>query len=477
MELDFRNELRTEQKQKLTMTPEMVQSLNILKLSGGELIDYITDAMDENPVLDIETTVKDDCRVVEISDAGSTETDYQNISDEWDAMDWYEYSERSMFTEDAYYGRYTYDIDLLERYAYEDSNEEESLAEHLEYQLELCDAPYMIKAVADYIILSLDDNGYLYTPVEEIAEDLNVDIKMVEDARQLVCQFDPAGVGALSLRECLMLQLQAIGRMDEIYDIILMDHMENIAANRLSYIARETGMSLIEIQNRADVIRSLEPKPGRSFCMRQGTRYIIPDVKVKKIQDEYNVFINSVASPKVIIRSEYKEMLKDYPVSSPVADFLSTRFNTAMRLIRALEQRNSTILKVTYEIVKRQRDFFEEGRSGLRPLTMQEVADAISVNESTVSRAVNGKYLLCAQGVYELRYFFASAADQAGDATSEYLKQIIINLVDAEDRRMPLSDRSISEAILVMGIQISRRTVAKYREEIGIPSSSVRRRI
>lgn len=473
------------------MTPEMVQSLNILKLSGGELIDYITDAMEDNPVIDVETTPGDDLRLIELDGkSGDPDLDgdlyddpaerdpYPDISsDEWNTMDWYDYPDNGIYTEESYYGRYTYEIDDIDRYAYEGHHETESLAEYLEYQLELCDAPYMIKAVADYIILSLDDNGYLHTPVSEIAEDLNVDEEIVHEARKLVCQFDPVGVGADSLRECMILQLEAIDRMDDIYRKIIMDHMEDIASNRLSYIARETGLSILEVQNRTDIIRSLEPKPGRAFSMHKDVRYIIPDVKVKKINGDYHVFINSIASPKVMIRDEYRDMLRDYKDSPAVADFLTTRFNKATWLIKALEQRNSTILKVTREIVKRQMDFFEEGRTSLHPLTMREVAETVGVNESTVSRVVNGKYLLCAKGVYELRYFFASAADQAGDATSEYLKQIIINLVDAEDRRMPLSDRAISEAILVMGIKISRRTVAKYREEIGIPSSSVRRRV
>lgn len=497
MELNFRNELKTEQTQKLTLSQEMVQSLNILKLSGDELLDYLSDAMDENPVIDVELPDLDERQMIEVSDETDLYLDenpefipeedlfesvydgvYDTADDEWEPRDWYEYSENVSSEFDSYYGRFTYDSEYRDRYDYDlNGGGDMSLPDYLAYQLELTDAPFMTKAVADYIILSLDENGYMKTPLEEVCDELNVDLPLVEEALKLVETFDPVGVGARTLGECMVLQLKSIGRMDSIYQLIIDEHLENIAFNRLGAIAKDTGLSLTEVQDRADIIRSLEPKPGRAYSVKQEVRYIIPDVKVDKDHDEYNVSINRVASPKVIIRSEYRDMLKDSENGSAVADFLTSRFNTARWLIRAIDQRNETILKVTGEIVRRQKTFFDEGKHGLRPLTMREVAESVGVHESTVSRAVNGKYLQCAQGVYELRYFFTGAADAAGDATSEYLKQIIANLVQSEDRRLPMSDRSIAEAILIMGIKISRRTVAKYREEMGIPSSNMRKRI
>ncbi|MBR2779714.1 MAG: RNA polymerase factor sigma-54 [Firmicutes bacterium] len=497
MELNFRNELKTEQTQKLALSQEMVQSLNILKFSGEELLDYLSDAMDENPVIDVELPAMEERQIVEVTDDSEFSLDensdfipeedlfgsvydgvYDAREDDWEPHDWYEYSETVSNEYDSYYGRFTYDSEYRDLYDYDLSgNGDISLSDHLAYQLEMTDAPFMTKAVADYIILSLDENGYMKVPLKEVAEELNVEESLVEDALQLVTTFDPVGVGARTLGECMILQLQSIGRMDDMYRTIIENHLENIAFNRLGAIAKDTGLSLLEVQDRADTIRSLEPKPGRAYSVRQDIRYIIPDVKVEKDQDEYNVSINRVASPKVIIRSEYRDMLRDSENGSAVADFLTSRFNTAKWLIRSIDQRNETILKVTGEIVRRQKAFFDEGKQALRPLTMREVAESVGVHESTVSRAVNGKYLQCQQGVYELRYFFTGAADAAGDATSEYLKQIIANLVQAEDQRLPMSDRSIAEAILIMGIKISRRTVAKYREEMGIPSSTLRKRI
>ena len=204
-------------------------------------------------------------------------------------------------------------------------------------------------------------------------------------------------------------------------------------------------------------------------------RYIIPDVKVKKIEGEYQVFINRASSPRLLVREEYLSMLSDG--GKEVKEFLSGRVNSANWLIRALKQRDATILKVTQEIVRRQKDFFENGKAALKPLTMKAVAAEVGVHESTVSRTVNDKYLLCAQGLFELKYFFKGAISYGNSsATAESVKIMISRMVDAENRASPMSDRSIAEAIHVTGVKISRRTVAKYREELGIPSSSIRRR-
>lgn len=496
MELSFRNEQKIEQKQSLSLTPEMVQSLNILRFSGGELLDYISEAIEENPVMDIDIdyvesshpSVSEEGGVdqEEQSDFGEIsvpDEDFfdaafsQSDSDEWEPMDWYEYSENASVEYDSYYGKLTYDSEYRDHYDYESAGGEGvSLPEHLEYQLELLDAPFMTKAIANYIILSLDDNGYMKTPLEDVASELNITLREVEEGLRIVQSFEPAGVGARTLPECMKLQMKAIGRLDSIYVKIIDNHLEDIAFNRLAPIAKATGLSVLDVQDRADIIRSLEPKPGRAYTDSSEVKYIIPDVKVFLQDGEYHAVINRVASPKIIIRSEYRDMLKDSDRGSAVADFLTARFNNARWLIKAIDQRNDTILKVTRAIIKRQKAFFEEGRAGLMPLTMKDVAQMTGVHESTVSRAVNGKYLQCPQGVFELRFFFTGAAGTFGDATSEYMKQMIGNLVAAEDQRNPMSDRAIAEAVMVMGIEISRRTVTKYREEMGIPSSSVRKR-
>ena len=485
MELIFRNDLNTELSQKLTLTPEMIQSLNVLQYSRGELVDYIYDMMMENPVIELE----DPDYVVQqpVSDASAGSDDYdadydsdgesesigqelgENSDKEWDAEDWYNYAENMGYDDENYYGRNTYDTQDSDRYDYMVADDM-TLEENLLNQVEMTGAPYMTRAIAAYIIQTLDDNGYMTCSVKDIADELSVKDADVEKALELVWTFDPAGVGARDLAECLELQLRAIDRYTDELGVMLRDHLEDIAMNRLSAVSKAMGLSVYKVQDMADLLRSLEPKPGRMFAAPQSTNYIIPDVTVENNNGVLTASINSASAPKVIIRNEYRNMLRDAEKNSGVASFLSGRFNTAMWLVRSIEQRNETITKVTQAIADHQKEFFTKGKSALKPLTMKEIADEVGIHE----------YMQSPQGVYELRYFFSGTSRFAGangDSTSaEALKVLISSIVESEDRTMPLSDRSIAEAIMVTGVEISRRTVAKYREELGIPSSSMRRR-
>ncbi len=509
MELVFRNDLELHQTQKLTMTPELIQSLNILQLGSAELLEYIYDRMEENPVIDIEEAGMDDRQLVlptetepydtdsdcgeyktggdygeyDSADSGAPFEEYLDSAgggESWDAGDWYSYSERMGYEDDAYYGRYTYDSEISDRYDYMNQHDM-TLEENLKVQLDLCSAPFMVKAVADYIIQTLDDNGYMTNTVSELANELQIDDESVMEGLRLVWTLDPVGVGARSLAECLELQLKSIGRFDDIFGIIVERHLEDIAMNRLSSVAKATGLSVYEVQERADILRSLEPKPGREYAVREETKYIIPDVRVEIEGGKPTAILNKTASPHVVIRNEYRNMLRDADKNSNVALFLSDRFNAAKWLIDTLEHRKNTILMIAQEIVDRQRAFFREGKGALRPLTMKEIAESAGVHESTVSRTVNGKYLQCDQGVFELKYFFSGTGRLAsvggGSESSESLKVLIKKLVKTEDNTMPMSDQSLADAILITGVRISRRTVAKYREELGIPSSSVRKRL
>ena len=490
MDLAFRNDLNTELDQRLTLTPEMIQSLNVLQYSSGELVDYVYEMMMENPVIELETP--DYVQAVpDGDDYGYKDEDYADGMDdyyadgspaerEWDSEDWYNYAESMGYDDDSYYGRSAYISENSDRYDYEASFSV-TLEESLLNQVEMTDAPYMIRAIAVYIIQTLDDNGYMTSSVGDIAEELGVSDSRVMKALELVWTFDPPGVGARNLAECLELQLKAIDSYTEEFGMILRDHLENIAMNRLSAVSKATGIPVMKVQDYADMLRSLEPKPGRTYASHEMADYVVPDVTVEMSGGDIQVTVNSSSSPKVIIRNEYRSMLKNSDKDSGVAVFLSGRFNSAMWLIKSIEQRNETISRVSRAIAEKQREFFEKGRSALKPLTMKEIAEELGIHESTVSRAVNGKYMQSPQGVHELRYFFSGSSrftSSTGELTSsESLKVMIRSLVDAEDCMTPLSDRSIAEAIMVTGVEISRRTVAKYREELGIPSSSVRRRV
>ncbi len=355
-----------------------------------------------------------------------------------------------------------------------------TLEEYLFNQIDECDAPYMVKATAAYIIQTLDENGYMTCTPDEISSVLSIDDALVTQARELIWTFDPPGVAALDVRESMKLQLKAIGRDDIFYKNLIDDHLEDLARGKYYPVARKLGVSEEEVVNAAELIRSLEPKPGSRFSSIDSARYVIPDIKIEKSDGTFIINISEHSAPKLIIRKDYQNMMKDSAQDSDVTSFLIDRMSSAIWLIKSIERRKETIRRLVSFIVDIQHDFFEHGEKALKPLTMKEAAGKIGVNESTISRAVNGKYVQCVQGVYELKYFFSGGSSFTGvdgqTATAESLKALIKKLIEAEDSSKPLSDRNISDAIMIKGIKISRRTVAKYREEMGIPGSSQRRR-
>ena len=460
MNLTLLPDINIELSQKLTLTQEMVQSLEILQLSRGELYDHVYDVMLENPVIDVEMPEQPIAQMIE-------------------SVDWQDYARTYGEDDFNYYGRNTYGMENIEPIEYSMTSEM-TLEENLMSQVEYCDVPYIVESIAVYIIQTLDDNGYMTYTLEEISEELNVSKEMVQEALELIWTFDPAGIGARDLTECLQLQLKYIDRYNDDLKLITEKHLEDIAGGRFEKVARTVGTDVETVMDYAELLRSLEPKPGRAFASVENTRYIVPDVIVEPDQGKFSVRLKSSAAPKVIIREEYRRMLKEADKNSHVADFLSGRFDSAMWLIRCIEQRNNTILKVAEAVTKRQHRFMLHGRRYLEAVTMKEIADELGIHESTVSRAVSGKYMQCPQGTVELKKMFVGSSklksDDGSFASSDALKTMIKSMVELEDVSKPLSDKSIADAISVSGIQISRRTVAKYRDEMGIPSSSRRRK-
>lgn len=487
MELTFGQGLNLEQSQKLTLTPEMIQSLNILQFSSNDLIDFVLGQMEVNPAIDMENgdiylkelgeSIHDDRMKSEES-----EDIYDNVEpDDWDDYDWYDFTES--MNSHGYDSRDRNAGDFQEDYYAYDSFgiESISLEEVLMQQLDVCPGPYIVKAIAAFIIQTLDERGYMTMTSQEIMDELNVEEEDLKKALKLIHSFEPAGVGAESLSECLALQAAAVDRLDTNMELILENHLEDIAANRIREVGRALGLKPARVQEYADLIRSFDPKPGSMYQQMESTRFIVPDVLVEIDEGKLSVKLNENAVPRVSIRSEYGQMLRESEKNTNVNVFLTTHINSAKWLAKAIEQRCNTIMKVSSAIVSEQSDFFADGRGEVKPLTMKDIAEKIGVHESTVSRAVNGKYIQSKQGIFELRYFVPGAGRFAGkkgsEATADSLKKLIRQMVAGEDRRTPLSDRSIAEAIMITGVEISRRTVAKYREEMGIPSSSMRRRV
>jgi RNA polymerase sigma-54 factor len=480
MKLGF--ELTIEQKQTLVMTPELIQAIQILQYNTHELDAYIEEQLLANPILEVDPSdVSRDEKGEEDSLTGEAEPTTKEKETAKEDFDWSEYLKEREYDDISYRhmeasGGRSWDG---EEYTFEQfASREITLSEHLMFQLQFTELSGSRRQIGKYIIESLDRNGYLTQSAEEIAEQLRVPEEKVKQVIDVVRTFEPVGVGASNLKECLLIQLEVLGRNDPTTRLIVEEHLEDIAANRLACIARTVGISVREVQAIADIIKNLEPKPGRPFSSGSDTKYIIPDVLVEKIGDEYVVSVNDAGVPKLLVSPYYRRILSSADKDSGISQFLTGRLNSALWLIKSIEQRSQTIYNVVKAVVSHQIQFFDRGEKYLKPLTLKKIADDIGIHESTVSRSISGKYLQTPRGVFEIKYFFTSGVSDGSleGMASGSIKALIREIVAAEDLSSPLSDQTIAERLRAKGIEISRRTIAKYRDEMGILSSSKRRR-
>lgn len=346
------------------------------------------------------------------------------------------------------------------------------------FQLQFAPLCASQRKTGKYIIESLDDNGYLTQSRSELAESLDLQPEEIEKVLAVIHTFDPAGVGAENLSECLLVQLASQDRLTELKQRVISEFLEDMAANRLAAIAKKLGTDTDQIQRIADEIRTLDPKPGRAFASQDETRYITPDVFVEKEDGEYHVIINEGSVPRLMVSSYYRQVLRESANDRSLAEYLNDRINTANWLIKSIEQRKQTIYNVVSAVVRYQRDFFEYGPKHIKPMTLKQIAEDVGIHESTVSRSINGKYMQSHRGVFEIREFFTSGVSAGGGEgmSSKAVKSIIRDMVEKENPKKPCSDQYMADRMQEDGINISRRTVAKYREEMGIPSSQKRKR-
>ena len=447
-------ELTIEQTQKLSMTPELIQAIQILQFNNQELVDYVQNELLENPVLEAEKEY--DTQEVDIREK-IREADYEEES----------------------FKQWEYSPDEDDDYTYEQYvSEEDTLTDYLFMQLQFSNLKGKHAAIGKYIIEAVDDNGYLTASVEEIAQAVKAEIEDVEDTLNFIQTFDPAGIAARNLRECLIIQLASKGLLTDEIEYIIENMLEDLADNKIAHIAKTLNMKNQEVQQIADLIKTLEPKPGRLFSSGETTRYVIPDIFVEKINDEFVVTNNDTSVPKLMVSSYYNKLSAEADKDEELNKYLNDRFNAAVWLIKSIEQRKQTIYNVASAVVKYQQDFFDKGEKYLKTLTLKQIAEEVGVHESTVSRSINGKYMQSPRGVFELKYFFSSGVsggDGAG-VSSNSVKSIIKEIINGEDPRKPYSDQDMVEILKEKGIDISRRTVAKYREGMNILSSSKRRR-
>ena len=450
-------ELTIEQTQKLSMTPELIQAIQILQYNNQELNEYIDKELLENPILESEYHKESD-----------TEIDIDSLRDQLiqadENVEAYKQGE-SHSTSDEY----SYENFVAFNY---------TLTEFLIEQLHFSSLKGQDAEIGRYIIENIDDNGYLSMSLEEICSVLDVDLDSCERVLDLIHTFEPSGVGARDLNECLIIQLASLGELTDEIEFIISNRLKDLADNKYALISKEVGISLTEVQEIADLIKTLEPKPGRGFDSDNSIKYILPDIYVEETNGEYIVSANDGSTPSLHISSYYNSLTEEAKSDKELSNYLNNRFNSAMWLMKSIEQRKKTIYNVASAIVQFQNDFFAKGERFLKPLTLKQIAETVGVHESTVSRAINGKYMQCPRGVFELKYFFTGGIlnEDGSGVSSNSIKSMIKEFVDAEDDKKPLSDSKISEMLHEKGIDISRRTVAKYRDDIGILPSSKRRR-
>ncbi len=457
-------DLTIEQSQKLVMTPELIQAIQILQFNTQELDSYVQDQLLSNPVLETSQT-----------EEGGTEEERKSFDEQTDTLR--EYIRERGYDETGYKQPQYANED--KDYSYEQYvSAEITLPEHLMFQLQFASGNKTCRKIGRYIIESLDENGYMTLEDEEIATAVETCVKNVKKVVNLIQTFEPMGVGARDLGQCLLIQLKSKGLYNEKYKSIITEHIEDLAGNRLGQIAKDLGISVKEVQEMSDVIKSLEPKPGRQFAGQTETRYIVPDVFVEKIEEGYSVTTNDTSIPKLMVSSYYEKVLRESGNDEKLNEYLSERFNSALWLIKSIEQRKQTIINVVTSIVKFQKEYFDNGDKYLKTLTLRQVADDVGIHESTVSRSINGKYMQSPRGVFELKYFFSGGVfgDQGEGISSNSIKTHIKEIIDKEDIKAPYSDQALAMILKERGIEISRRTIAKYRDEMGISSSSKRKR-
>lgn len=457
--------LNLEQTQKLIMTTELKQAIQLLQYNSIELNEYITNEMEANPLLEF------DQKKEKISE---NEVKSEKVEKE---IDWQEYANQY---DDISYSQYNRDSE--NENSFENMvAEKETLRDYLVHQIR---NNYRLKEdefeICSFIIESLDSNGYLSFKVESIAEFLNEPIETVESMLKLIQSCEPVGVGCRNLKECLLLQVEKDNVADEKTKIVIEDYLEDIASNKVIQVAKKIGIEVARVQQIFDYIKKLQPKPGSGFNFsNEEIKYIKPDVELKEVDGEMVILVKDSAAPRLRINDFYKKMLQNQD-KKEVSEFINEKLNSAVWIIKTIEQRRSTIQKVAEAIYERQKDFFKDGKQALKPMTLKDIAEEIEMHESTVSRATNGKYILTPKGTYELKYFFSTGLSQGIQGSEEIstmkIKMELQKIVEGENPKKPLSDQKIVSKLKENGFTISRRTAAKYREELGILSSSKRKR-
>ncbi|PYI55341.1 MAG: RNA polymerase sigma-54 factor [Verrucomicrobia bacterium] len=454
------------------LAPQLQQSLLILQTPLLELRNLVQQEMETNPVLEeLSTELSPEER------NGAEASAEDNFKEEFEKLATLDEEWRDYMAQSSSYSGRSQEAKDKRQFFFDSIATQETLQQNLIGQLNQAALNASDRKAAELIIGNIDDNGFLQGTLEEMTLNTGIPKEDFERMLGLIQTFYPQGVGARDLRECLLIQLEREGKQNSLEYKIISEHMEDLGKRRFPEIARRMGMSVEKVQECANNIARLNPRPGQIFATAP-PNYVLPDVTVEKMDGDYQVILNGEQIPHLRISNTYKDIMAQDGNGSEVKDYIRDKIRSGKFLIRSIHQRQQTISNIAHQIVSRQRDFFEHGTSHLKPMTMKEIADAVGVHETTVSRAVSGKYMATPQGVFEMKYFFTSGYQTAsGESMSNTsVKEVILDLVKNEDGNGPLSDQEIVLILSERGIPIARRTVAKYRTELNILPSNMRRK-
>lgn len=490
MAIELKQSLRLSQQ--LVITPQLQQAIRLLQLSRTELADLVQDELLENPVLEESPQSEEDEVPVEMAKEIESELPPDKSHEQQAEVGTKDgdLQEPKEFDWENYMGTYNAPGDEFRSFAGQDeqpsydnfTSKPISLTGHLEWQLRM--VPHLShreEEIGVTLINSLDDNGYLTVPVAEIAAKNSYTAEEIDDVLTVIQEFDPTGVGARDLKECLLLQASRFGEEKLALHDIIQNHLQLLERKDFQTLSKRLKIPLKKVITLARIIANMEPKPGRPFG-GASTQYITPDVYVYKVGDEFAVVLNEEGLPRLKVSNFYQNMMSK-PKSKngdQTADYVQEKLKSALWLIKSIHQRQRTLYRVSKCIVKFQREFLDRGISVLRPMILKDVAEEIGMHESTVSRATSNKYMHTPQGIFELKFFFNSAVASANggqDMASESVKGKIKDIISSENAEHPYSDKDIVGMLKAANIEIARRTVAKYREMLGILPSSKRRQL
>ena len=461
--------------QKLKMNPQLQQSIKMLSLPLMELEQAVREEMLENPVLEEVQDIMEE----------QTQEELSNKEEMPERHTWMEYTDfgsassvpRRSLQKGGGSGVFNMENVV---------STEQSLYDHIIWQIQMSGFSNQEKAYLNLLVDYLDEDGYLKNSLEEVSVEVNVPLEDLQKALALMHTLDPSGVGARDLKECLL--IQARQNQEDTSDLVMLieNHLPNIEKRNFNFIAEEIGLDVEEVMDICKIISAMEPKPGRRF-ISQPVQYVIPDVYVTKERDDYRVTLNEEGLPHLRVVGMYQQMLRDSLTGKNVIGtddstqrYLRHKMNSALWLIRSLNQRQRTIFKVTSAIVRHQNDFFDKGPIGMKPLILQQIAEDIELHISTVSRVTTNKYVHTPHGVYELKYFFNIGidTDKGTQISVEVVKLKILSYIKDEDKDNPVSDQEIIESLKKdLGVHLSRRTISKYRESMSILPSRSRRNL